>query len=177
MNARTKASLKLVLTAALAGLAIVFVIERIRAFTRSGEEGTRIWFYDQSEKRLYAVPSDTIPPHRGIGGKGEDGVRAVVVAFGAQSSDPAKLRIAYLETYAPPLKQALEQIHAAFVARKQYTGRPVSPESDFYQTNTLVKMPEDEAWAPLASRTGLAVTTKWRAWRGPAGEAPVVCLP
>jgi len=177
MNARLKSFLKLALAITLAGAAIVLVIERVRAFTRSGEDGARLWFYDQSEKRLYAVPNDTIPPHRGIGGKSGDGVRAIVVAFGSPSTDRAKLRIAYLQTYSPELKQALEQIHAARLAYKKYAGLLVSPESDFYQTNTLVKLPEDPEWSPLASSAGLAITTQWRSWRGPGGAAPVVCVP
>ena len=177
MKTRLKPFLKITLAVLLAGVAIVLVIQRVRALSRSGEEGARVWFYDQSKKRLYAVPNDTIPPHRGIGGKSGDGVRAVVVAFGSQSSDPARLRIAYLETYAPPLKEALEQIRAARVAHKRYTGPPVSPESDFFQTNTLVKLPEDREWSPLASPAGLEATTQWRSWRGRGGEAPMVCLP
>jgi hypothetical protein len=177
VKARLKHFLKIAFAIALAGVAVGLVFQRVRALSRSGEDGARIWFYDQSEKRLYAVPNDTIPPHQGIGGKSGDGVRAFAVTFGPQSSDPAKPRIAYLETYSPELKRILEQIHAARVAHKVYTGPLISPESDFYQTNTLVKLPEDQDWSPLASPSGLAVNTKWRSWRGPGGETPLICVP
>lgn len=177
MNAQVKSFLKLAFAVALAAAAIALVISRVRAFARSGEEGARVWFYDQSEKRLYAVPSDTIPPHPGIGGKGGDGVRAFVVAFGSPSKDPAKLRVAYLETYSPELKQTLDQIRVARVARKAYPGPMVSPDSEYFQTNTLVKLPEDQDWSPLGSPDGLAVTTQWRSWRGPTGQTPVISVP
>jgi hypothetical protein len=177
LKTQLKPWLKMALAVVLAGAAVGLVIQRVGAFARSGEEGARVWFYDQSERRLYAVPSDTLPPHEGIGGKSGDGVRAIAVAFGSQPGDPAKLRIAYLETYAPALKEALERIHEARIARKKYAGPLVSPESDFYQTNTLVKLPEDPGWSSLASPAGLAVTTRWRSWRGPGGEAPIICVP
>lgn len=98
MNPRFRTLLRLTAAVSLAAVAVVFVGRRIGGLRESGEEGATVWFYDQSERRLYEVPRDTIPPHRGIGGPEGDGVRAVVVAFRGEEADPARRRIAYLET-------------------------------------------------------------------------------
>ena len=162
---------------ALAAAAVGFVSTRVHGFRRTGEEGATIWFYDQSEKRLYEVPRDTIPPHKGIGGRSGDGVRAVVVAFRAEQSDPRKRRIAYLETYTPALKELLERAGAARAAGRAFKGGVPPRDSSYFQTNCLVKGPEESEWHASSSPEGRRAMTEWRSWRGPDGQPPVVCVP
>jgi hypothetical protein len=138
MNIRTRTGVKLAAAAVLAVALAGFLVSRAGALWKTGEAGATVWFYDQSEKRLYALPNDTVPPHKGIGGKSGDGVRAVVVSFRPDPNDPRKRRIAYLETYTPELKQLLDQIRAARAAHQRYSGPAPARDSDFFQVNTLV---------------------------------------
>ena len=172
MSPRIAAIKNIAIIAALLGLA-GYGIVRSRDALRTGEEGAKIWFYDESEKRLYAAPSAAIPPHKGIGGESGDGVRAIVVTLGGEA---APKRIAYLQTYAPPLKSILDNAAAAHAAGKPFAGQP-SPESDFFISNTLVRAEEDALWHPLNSPEGRKASSQWRSWRGPQGEPPSISVP
>jgi hypothetical protein len=174
---QTKAQLKLVLVLVLTAACVWFVARRAGRFWHTGEQGAQVWFYDQSEQRLYAAPTDTLPPDDGVGGKGADGVRAVVVAFRGETPDPQKRRIAYLETYTPELKALLAEVQAARSAGKPFAGRIPPRDSDYFQTNTLVKSADEGDWHFLSSAEGRKLTTAWRTWRGPAGQPPMVCAP
>jgi hypothetical protein len=169
--------LRLAAAAALVTLAVAFASTRVLGFRKAGEEGSTTWFYDQSEKRLYEVPRDTIAPHKGIGGLGGDGVRAVVVAFRAEQSDPRKRRIAYLETCTPELKDLLEKVQAARASGQAFKGRIPARDSDYFQTNSLVKGLEETEWHASSSPEGRKAMTAWRSWRGPNGQMPIVCVP
>jgi len=157
--------------------AAALLMGRISGFRSVGEEGARVWFYDQSEQRLYETPRDTVPPHKGIGGTGGDGVRAVVFAFRGQENDAAKRRIAYLETNAPELKAIFEKLRVARTEKRPYQGPMPSRDSDFFQTNTLVRLVDEPAWHPLGSPEGRRITTDWQGLRSPDGRPPVICLP
>jgi hypothetical protein len=146
MSPQARTFLRFAVAVALAVVAMGFVSKRVGGFRRTGEEGATTWFYDQSEQRLYEVPRDTIPPHKGIGGPSGDGVRAVVVAFRAEQDDPRKRRIAYLETCTPELKDLLEEVQAARASGQPLKGRMPLRDSDFFQTNTLVKGLEETEW-------------------------------
>jgi hypothetical protein len=162
---------------ALAVAGVAFVSERVGGFRKSGEEGGTTWFYDQSEKRLYKVPRDTIPPDKGIGGPSGDGVRAVVVAFRAEQDDPRKWRIAYLETCTPELKDLLAKVQAARANGQASVGGIPARDSDYFQTNSLVKGLDETEWHAISSPEGRRAMTAWRSWRGPDGQPPVVCVP
>ena len=177
MSRRARTYLKLAAAAVLAIVAVAFVSKRVGGLRKTGEEGATIWFYDQSERRLYEVPRDTIPPHKGIGGPSGDGVRAVVVAFRSEQSDPSKRRIAYLESCTPELKDLLEMIRAARASGQAFKGRIPSHDSDYFQTNSLVKGLEETEWHASSSSEGRRAMTAWRSWRGPDGQPPVACLP
>jgi len=177
MSAQARTFLRFAVAVALAVVAVGFVSKRAGGFRKSGEEGATTWFYDQSEKRLYEVPRNTIPPHRGIGGPNGDGVRAVVVAFRAEQDDPRKRRIAYLETYTPELKDLLERVQAARASGQAFKGRTPARDSEYFQTNALVKGPEESEWHASGSPEGRRALTGWRSWRGPDGQPPVVCAP
>jgi hypothetical protein len=161
----------------LALVAVAFVSKQVGGCRKTGEEGATTWFYDQSEKRLYEVPRDTLPPHKGIGGLSGDGVRAVVVAFRAEQSDPRKRRIAYLESYTPELKDLLEKVQAARASGQPFKGHIPTRDSDFFQTNSLVKGPAESVWHASNSPEGRRVMREWRSWRGADGQPPVVCVP
>ena len=177
MRAQARTVLKFAAAVVLALVAVAFVSKRVGGCRKTGEEGATTWFYDQSEKRLYEVPRDTIPPHKGIGGHSGDGVRAVVVAFRAEQSEPRKRRIAYLETYTPEFKDLLDKVQAARASRQAFKGRIPSRDSEYFQTNCLVKGPEESEWHTSRSPEGRRVMAEWRSWRGPDGQPPVVCVP
>lgn len=150
---------------------------RLRDARNVGETGAQVWFYDQSEKALYAVPRDTLPPHKGIGGAAHDGVRAVVAAPRLATGDPAQRRIAYLETYAPALRELFDGVQAAQAAHRPYPGPMPSRDSDFFGTNTLVRRAQEAVWHPASSAQGIRIMSEWHAWRGPDGQPLVICVP
>lgn len=163
--------------AALALVAVAFVSKQVGGCRKTREEGATTRFYDQSERRLYEVPRDTLPSHKGIGGPNGDGVRAVVMAFRSQQSDPSKWRIAYLETYTPELKDLLEKVQAARASGQAFKGRIPARDSEYFHTNSLVKGLAETEWHASSSPEDRRVLTEWRSWRGPDGQPPVVCVP
>lgn len=177
MTDRAKMNVKLVAAGLLLVAAVAFGLSRMRDVANSGEEGSRIWFYDESQQKLYAVPRDTLPPHRGVGGASDDGVKAIVVAPLAQQGDAAQRRIAYLETYTPELKKVLEDVRAAQVAGTRYEGTIPSGESEFFQKNTLVRRASDSQWYEAGSDEARAIMSEWRRWRDSEGAPLVVCVP
>jgi len=177
MSLQVRTLLKLVSAVALAVVAVAFVSKRVGGFRKTGEEGATTWFYDLSEKRLYEAPRETIPPHEGVGGPSGDGVRAIVVAFRSDQSDPGKRRIAYLETYTPELKALLEKVKAAHAAGQRFRGDLPARDSAYFQTNALVKGSKEAEWHAIGSPEGRRAMTEWRSWRGPDGQPPVVCVP
>ena len=177
MSSQARTFLKFAAAVVLALVAVAFVSKRVGGCRKTGEEGATVWFYDQSEKRLYEVPRDTLPPHKGTGGASGDGVRAVVVAFRAEQSDSRNRRIAYLETYTPELKDLLDKVQAARASRQVFKGRIPARDSEYFQTNCLVKGPEESEWHASNSPEGRRAMSEWRSWRGPDGQPPIVCLP
>ena len=177
MSPQARTFLKFAAAVALAVVAVGFVSRRVGGFRKTGEEGATTWFYDQSEQRLYEVPRDTIPPHKGIGGPSGDGVRAVVVAFRAEQSDPRKRRIAYLESYTPELKDLLEKVQAARASGQAFKRGIPARDTDYFQTNSLVKGLEEADWHAISSPGGRRAMTAWRSWRGPDAQAPIACFP
>jgi len=177
VSAQARTLLKLAAAVVVVVVCVAFFSKRVGGFRKTGEEGATTWFYDQSEKRLYQAPRDTIPPHKGIGGTSGDGVRAVVVVARAEQNDRRKVRIAYLETYTPELKDVLERVRAARVSGQAFKGRIPARDSDYFQTNCLVKGPEESEWHVSNSPEGRRAMTEWRSWREPDGQPPVVCEP
>ena len=143
----------------------------------TGEEGALSYFYDESEKKLYAAPRDTIPPDDGIGGAPGDGVRAVVVACRGERDNPDKRRIAYLETYAPELKKIMGEIRAARIARRRYEGKMPKGDSPFVLRSTLVRRENESEWHDMSTPEGQRIVAEWQSWTCPDGHPPVVCMP
>src|ERR1700721_2557739 len=82
-----KPLLKTVIILAGLGIAGWMAVSSLRSSLRGGDAGSRAWFYDESEKKLYLMPVTTIPPDKGIGGQSGDGEKAVVVTFGKDWHD------------------------------------------------------------------------------------------
>ncbi len=104
-------ALKLALATALLGGAVFMVVRFIRQDSGVAE---KTFFYDLSEKKLFAASRELLPPIRGLKGKEEDAVRAVVISSG-NPKEKANQKIAYLEKYAPELKQHLAKVRAGQV--------------------------------------------------------------
>src|SRR6059036_665144 len=83
-----------------------------RFFQRSDGVVEKTFFYDLSEKKLFAASREALPPIRGLNNAEEDAVRAVVISVNGNPNDKASRKIAYLEKYAPELKQHLEKVRA-----------------------------------------------------------------
>lgn len=147
--------------------AVTFLVIEARKSTRSGEEGAEVWFYDQHSQRLYAVSRDTVPPDH-------DGVRAFVVAPRGQPRDK---KIAYLETFAPALKNVLEAIRQDRLSGRTHPGEVPARNSPFFLTNSLVRLPDGSAWVAASSPEGRQITSAWRSWRGPDGSAWEISVP
>lgn len=177
MNPRIRMLLALTAAGGLLVAGVVFGALRMRTALATGEETLRVWFYDQSEQRLYTVPRDTLPPDAGIGGAAGDGVRAIVVSFAAARDDADRQRIAYLETYTPELKNMLEDIRAARAAGRAYAGARPADDSDFFAKNTLVRRPDEATWHPTTSAEGDTIMHEWQSWRGPNGSCPLISTP
>src|SRR2546427_350615 len=72
--------------------------------------GENAYFYDLSERKLFVAPRTLVPPIRGINNDEPDGMRAIVIS--GNPKDQASRKIAYLEKYAPELKQQFEAMQS-----------------------------------------------------------------
>ena len=126
----------------------------------------RAFFYDLSEGRLFVANRGLIPPIRGVNDDAEDGVRAVVVSTNGHPENKSTWVIAYLETYAPELKQQLQAAQAA--------GTPPEISRTAGQSLRLVKRPADPGWVSLATTEGEQVVGEWLNL-GTESSPPVIC--
>lgn len=149
--------------------AVIFDISRHSSTV--GEDNAKVWFYNQENKRLYAVPRDTVPPDDSAG------VRAMVVAFPGQEKNRDQWRIAYLQTYSPELKSVLEAVRKAHEANVPYAGTLPSRDGTWSHDNTLVKRVDDTDWSTVSSDKGRKILHEWESWRSPSGEPPIICVP
>jgi len=156
--------LKVVLAAALLGFATCMFL---RFFRREDDIAETTFFYDLSEKKLFAAPRDAVPPIRGLNDAEEDAVRAVVIARNGNPDDKAGRKIAYLEKYAPELKQILEKVRA---------GKAEPLPRDARNSYRFVKRLGDAEWHAVSSPEGQKIMTEW-AVAVPDGKVPVVCVP
>lgn len=177
MNPAASSWLKFAGATAVAALGLWFLGARALQATRDGEEGLKVWFYDESEQRLYPRSADTVPPDDGVGGRAGDGFKAVVVRLRGPVGQPGEPRVAYLESYSPELKSMFEGIRRARAARKPYPGPIPSRDSDFVRTNSWVKLPGAAEWVTAESPEGAAIMALWRTWRGADGSPAALVSP
>lgn len=156
--------LKLALAVALLGGAAFMAVG---FFRQSDGVSEKTFFFDLSEKKLFAASREALPPIRGLNDAEEDAVRAVVISPSGNPKDKAGRKIAYLEKYAPEFKQRLEQVRLG-----QADPLPRGTRDGF----RFVKRVEDPEWLPVSSPEGGKLLTEWNV-PGPDGKYPAVCVP
>jgi hypothetical protein len=152
-------------------LAVVFLGGAVLLFARflRRDDGVaeNTFFYDLSQKKLFAAPREAIPPMRGLDNAEEDAVRAVVVSRNGNPKDKKNLKIAYLEKYAPELKEHLAKV-------REGKAEPLPRGSrDSYR---FVKRVEDPEWRAVNTPEGEKILGEWNV-PGPDGKFPIVCVP
>lgn len=177
MDEGQKKAAKLATAGVLFAAAVILGVTRFKSAFATGEESVRAYFYDQSEKRLYAAPRDTLPPDAGIGGESGDGVRAVVVAPAGATADKAQQRIAYLETYTPALREKLAAVQAAKKAGQGAGVKGPSGDDPFVLKNTLVRREGEAAWHDMTTPEARAIIREWTTWKDDTGKPLVVVTP
>lgn len=125
------------------------------------------YFYDLSEKKLFAAPRESLSPIRGINNAEEDAMRAVVISIKGNPNDKAGQKIAYLEKYAPELKLQIEKVRV---------GQGEPPSHNARSIYRLVRRLDDVEWHAVGSPEGVKILNEWNI-AGPDGKYPVVCSP
>jgi hypothetical protein len=155
---------KLVLAGALLGGASIMLVRFLRQGDGLAEE---TFYYDLSEKKLFAGPREALSPIRGINDAEEDGVRAVVIALNDNPQDKASRKIAYLEKYAPEFKLQLEKVRAGQAEPLPRNARNAA---------RLVRRMDGGEWHAATSPEGEKIEAEWNV-PGPDGKFPAVCVP
>jgi hypothetical protein len=131
------------------------------------------YFYDISERKLFVAPRTLVPPIRGINNDEPDGMRAIVISTSGASKDMASQKIAYLEKYAPELKQQFEAMQSGQESRAP-SGSRISRGAA--QSFIFVRRLHEETWYPVNSAEAEQIMTEWQV-PGPDGKTPLVCAP
>lgn len=155
---------KLVLAVVLLGGATAMLVRFLRQGDGLAEE---TFYYDLSEKKLFAGPREALAPIRGLNDAEEDGVRAVVIALSDDPNDKVNRKIVYLEKYAPEFKQQLERVRAGLAEPLPRNAR---------NSSRFVRLVEGVEWHAANSPEGEMIETAWNV-PGPDGKFPVVCVP
>jgi hypothetical protein len=131
-------------------------------------KGSRVFFYDQREKRLYATAEESLPPDAAGGG-----VRAVVVAPAGLQGSESKPRIAFLETYTNALRDRITS------QRARASTEELHPSSDdpFVLKNTLVRRESESDWHDLSTPEAWRIVSEWTTWRDDSGKPFVLVTP
>jgi len=157
-------ALKVVIAVGLLGGAIFLFAHFLRSDTGVSES---TFFYDLSEKKLFAASREALPPIRGLDNGEEDAVRAVVIAANGNPKDRSSRKIAYLEKYAPEFKQQLEKVR---------TGQAEPLPRGQRNTFRFVKRVDDAEWHAVSSPEGEKILNEWNV-TSPDGKYPAVCVP
>jgi hypothetical protein len=165
-----KAVLMLVFSVA---LLIVAGFRFVLFFREGGSADGRAYFYDTSERKLFVASRTLVPPIRGINDDELDGMRAIVVSTSGNPEDQASRKVAYLEKYAPELKQQIEAMQSG----QESAGGPAGRISrGAAQSFTFVRRLNEETWYPVNSQEAEKIMTEWQV-PGPDGKTPVACAP
>mgnify|MGYP000077009709 CR=1 FL=1 len=158
-------------------LAVVLLAGAAFRFSRflgeRGQSDEKAYFYDLSERKLFVARRTRVPPIRGINNDEPDGMRAIVISTSGNPKDKASQRIAYLEKYAPELKQQFESMQSG-----QESGAPSGSRISrgAAQSFIFVRRLNEETWYPVNSTEGEKIMTEWQVV-GQDGKTPVVCVP
>lgn len=156
--------IKLVVSLVLLGIAAFFLVR----FLRQTSGGDQAFFYDLSERQLFAGPRTAVPPIKGVNDEKEDAVRAVVVSTTGNPREKSSWKIAYLEMYSPELKRQMEAAQATGTSPQMGRGEA--------QSHRFVRRVEEDQWHAMNSDEGGKIVTEW-ATSGGNGVTPVVCTP
>ena len=158
-------------------LAVVLFAGAVFRFGRfQGERsqtGENSYFYDLSERKLFVAPRTLVPPIRGINNDEPDGMRAIVISTSGNPKDKASQKIAYLEKYAPELKQQFEAMQSGQESRAPLGGRISRGAA---QSFIFVRRLHEETWHPVNSAEAEKIMTEWQV-PGADGKTPLVCAP
>ena len=153
------------------GLALLLLIAAAVLLVRFLRQGDGVsentFFYDLSEKKLFAASREALPPIRGLNNAEEDAVRAVAIAYGDNPKEKGSRKIAYLEKYAPEFKAHLEKVRA---------GQAEPLARNARNAFRFVKRVEDADWHAVSSPAGEKILAEWN-MAGPDGKFPTVCTP
>ena len=138
-----------------------------RFFSKPTDISEKSFFYDLSEKKLFAASRELLPPICGLNDKEEDAVRAVVICIAGNPDDPANRKIAYLEKYTPELKENIEQTRH---------GVGESMKTKVRNKYRLVAHAEDNKWFSAETAEGQKIMNSWNV-AGPDKKYPTVCSP
>jgi hypothetical protein len=158
-------------------LAVVLLAGAAFRFSRflgeRSQTGENAYYYDLSEGKLFVAPRTLVPPIRGINNDEPDGMRAIVISTSGDSKDKASQKIAYLEKYAPELKQQFEAMQSGQESRAP-SGSRISRGAA--QSFIFVRRLDEETWYSVNSNEGEKIMTEWQV-PGRDGKVPVVCVP
>lgn len=147
----------------LTGAAVLLV-----RFLRQGDGiSEQTFYYDLSEKKLFAGPREALPPIRGLNDAEEDGVRAVVIAVNQDPQDKSHRKIAYLEKYTPEFKVQLALVRA---------GKAEPLSSKERNTMRFVRRVDEEEWHAVSTPEGEKILTNWNV-PDANGKFPPICVP
>ena len=144
-----------------------------RFLSERGQADENAYFYDLSEQKLFVASRTLVPPIRGINNDEPDGMRAIVISTSGKPKDKASQRIAYLEKYAPELKQQFEAMQTG-----KESGAPSAARISrgAAQSFIFVRRLNEETWFPVNSTEGEKIMTEWQTPE-PDGKTPVVSVP
>lgn len=123
------------------------------------------YFYDLSEQKLFVAPRTNVPPIRGINNSDEDGMRAIVVSSNGNPKDKKSLKVAYLEKYAPELKQQFAAMQTGITSAPTAGGRIGRGQA---QAFIFVRRVSEPTWHPVNTSEGEKIMTEWQV-PGPGG--------
>lgn len=127
---------------ALAAAAVIWL------WPRGAYEPPGSYFYDLSEKKLYAAPRNAFAPEDGIGGESGDGVEAIV--FKCPQCPADRLETMYLRTHTPEYKRRHEEARRAGTAVEGLT-------REWESEHTLISRVDPIAWHKASSDEAIKI--------------------
>ncbi|MBC8245340.1 MAG: hypothetical protein H8E20_13200 [Verrucomicrobia bacterium] len=159
---------KLILAGVLFALAILFFV-----LLGPSEREALVYFYDESEQKLFTAPVDSIPPIKGINDGQLDGVRAIVIAPNGKRGDKSARRIAYLEKWSPQFKQHMEAVAQARADGRAMPNIVDRSQRKFHQ---FVRRVESPQWHALNTDEAAQIIAVLRT-KDANGKTPDICKP